>query len=202
MVPFLKKSLRRVALNLFHLEKEIIYRLDLKDELKPFEAGIEIELKTGTVEDLDAMDEKALEFDEKGKRYVLGRMKKGDDFILVMHEGKIVGYHLVMKGAMEFSMRKIVNLPPTWVYLYKGFVRKNYRGKGIIRYLIYDTAVSLKKKGFKTLIMTVSVKNLPMLRVIEKMKFRPLGTISLIRFLGVEIPFVSKRTIKALKAPE
>ncbi len=185
--------------NLFHMEKEVIYVLDLRMDFSPVEAGIDVGFRKGTVEDINALEEKTFEFDKKGKKYVLDRLDKGDDFILVTHGGRVVGYHLVMKGAMEFSMRKIFKLSSTQAYLYKGYVVKSFRGKGIIGALILDTAFFLKKEGFEELFVTVSVNNFPMLRVIGKMNFRPVGAITLVRILGIEIPFVSKKTIKGLR---
>ena len=196
---FLKKLPGFLARNIFSMEKEIIFELDLSGSLKAVEATIPLRLSWGTERDVLGMDEENYEYDRKGKKYVLKRMKRGDELMLVSHGGKVVGYHLVMKGAMELATSRIIDLPSTKIYLYKGFVEKSFRGKRIIDYLIYITAEDFKKRGFKKLITVVSVKNFPMLKVIERMEFKPVGMITLVKILGYTVPFVSKKTFSTLK---
>jgi len=197
---FLAKLFKFIAFNFFYIEKEVIFELDLTQNCKPVKATIPLEFKWGTEKDILLMDKKKYEYARKGKRYVLERMKKGDELMLVLYGNKIAGYHLVMKGAMELAAAKILDLPLTKAYLYKGFVEKSFRGKRIIDHFIYLTAEGLKKRGFKKLIMAVSRNNFPMLKVIERMAFNPIGSITLVKILGYTMPFVSRKTLFALKS--
>lgn len=195
---FLKKLFKVFAFNLFHIEREIIYELDLTKDIRPVQATIPLKLRWGTEEDILAMD-KDHEYDEKAKRYTIKRLKIGDKLLFLTHGEKIVGYHLMMKGAMELSSSQILKLSPKKIYLYKGFVVKFHRGMKIIDHLIYETAIHLKSHSFEKLIMTVSEKNHPMLRVMKKLAWKPVGRIVLFRALGFEIPYVPRKTLKLLK---
>jgi len=195
----MKRYFKLLKYNFFYIDRELICELDLSHDLKPVKTEIPLGCGWGAAKEILSMDKETYEYDKKGKKYVLKRLREGDELLLVFHDGRTVGYHLIMKGMMELTTSIFLKLPPNKVYLYKGFVKKSYRGKRIIDYLIYVTADQLKREGFTKLIIAVSVKNSPMLRVVDKLGFDILGTIYLFKILGFNLPFVPKRTLRILK---
>jgi GNAT superfamily N-acetyltransferase len=195
-----KKFIRIAFVNMFYLDRKIIFEVDLKNETAPKQSIIPIKFQWGTKEDILAMDKKTYRYNEKGKKYSIERMKKGDKILLAIHNSRVIGYQAFMSGAMELTPARHLKLPPLTIYFYKGFVVREARNKGVMDNMLGFIIKVLKQEHYDKGIGVVLMQNKPMLKVMNNLGFKPLGTILLFRFFGYETPVISGKTLRFLKS--
>jgi len=194
-----KKAAQILFRNLFHVERGIIFELDLTKKGKPAKAKIPLGFRWGTKNDILSMDRKRFGYGMRGKRYSINRLEKGDKFVVAIVDGLITGYGWVMFGEIELTKVWHKKLPAEKACLYKEFVQEPYRNMGINRARRTVVLDYLKQKGYKTAYIISFTRNAASVRSIKASGFQPIGRFYSLTLLGVEIPYIGKELLGHLR---
>ena len=189
---FLLKLKRYIKYNFYGISGKIIFELDLKKSTPKVNTKLDINFKLATESDVNKMDEENYNFDENGKRYIKGRIKKGDKCVLALYKNKIIGYLCVMYNEMEITQQKHISLQKDKVYTFKGFVLKEYRGNRVQSAMYAYIVDMLKKEGKHYVISTVYTDNKPSLKTKAKNRaeYKRIGIIVHVRFFGLKYDYM------------
>jgi len=175
---FLGIILKRCIRIVFYYESLLVYELDLTRPLPEFKIPISLTYRIAREEDILGFDKKHYDCDEKAKKYLIDRFQHGDRCILAEHSREVVGYLFIMrKGEMELSQYEHMQISPNRSYIYKGFVKKEFRGNRILLGLDSFIIERLREEGASCIVTLVGEKNFPSRRARYRTGFREIGKI-------------------------
>ncbi len=201
MATFFRKGLKFIALNLIRIRKVNIYELSLENSVRQISPQVEVSFRLAEITDVESMDEEHYNYNPEAKEYSVKRLMKGDECVLALYHDKIVGYVWVMKGYMELSQFKHIEIPKDKAYIYNNFVLKEFRGKRILNAMDAFVIEKLRKEDKKYLLTTVAQDNQPPIKARDRMGFEKKGEILYIKFLGFIYPYISKRNLNYVISP-
>ena len=200
-VNFLLKFLNFFKKNYCGVSIKNIYQFDLNNSPPNISTKINFNVNEATKEDIDLMDEEDYDYDLKGKTYSKNRLEKGDKCFLTIHNSKIISYVWAMKDHMELSEYKNVPISKNRVYIYKGFVLKEFRGKRIHNLMDIYLFNYFRRQGKEFVICAIYKDNLSSTKAIERIGFKKIGYISLLRFFGIKYDYIGKKHLLYLQNP-
>lgn len=198
IVTFFWKVIKIIALNLFRIRRVIIYELDLATSVKEILPQVEVSFRLAEITDIESMDEENYNYNRKAKKYSAERFMQGDECILAVYNGRIVGYIWIMEGYMELSQYNYIKIPRNWAYVYSVFVIKEFRGKRIIHAMNGCIIQKLGRKNVKIIITTVAKDNKPAAKAKERIGFKRVSEIIIFKLLGFQYAYISKRNLNCL----
>jgi len=184
-----------IKINLFGFWKAIVFQLDLEKKYPQVDTGLPLSFRYASEQDIDSMDDKHYNLDEKSKEYLKERFKENGKTILAVYNNKIVGYLCLILDQMELAPNKFKNLQKNKAYTYKGFVLEEYRGRRIHSAMYSQLVKFFKKEGKRYVISTVDEDNKPALKTKLKNRadYEIIGTLIHIRFFGLKFDYIPKR---------
>lgn len=195
---FTKYALRAIQARAFSVHRLALLDLDITKPINHVTPTIDITYRIATVADLDSMGED-LGYDQKGRRFSRHRLTRGDRCVLAIHDNRIAGYIWIMEGEMELSQYKRIALPQSKMYIYKGFVSNEFRGKRVLNGIdTYIICLALAE-GRRAIITTVDVNNRSSLVARERLCFKRVGEIVNRRVFGVEFDHIGKTELMRLQ---
>jgi len=181
---FLKKLIKYILSFLFQVNKIIIFEIDLTKQVEITGREGVVSFKLATRNDILSMNKKNYNYDEKGKRYSMERMSKGDRCVLAVIDNQIIGYVWIMKGKMEKTQYKHMPISQDRCYIYKGFVRTEYRGRRVLNGIDQFIFSLLRKENCLAVITTVSKNNTSSVKARDRIGFERIGFYYHIVLLG------------------
>jgi len=195
ITSFFRKVLKFIALNLVRIRRVNIYELNLEDSVRRILPQVKISFRLAEVTDIESMDEENYGYNSEAKKYSVERLKKGDECVLALYNGKIAGYMWIMKGYMELSQFKHIRVPKNRAYIYNGFVLKEFRGKRILNAMDTFVIEKLRKEDKKYLVTTVAQDNKSPVKARDRMGFKKVGEIIAFKALGYQYSYVPKKSL-------
>ncbi len=131
-----------------------------------------------------AKDSDVLKIIRKFKRLnAIDRVNKGHLCFLATLHGDIVHYKWVAFNEFYvFGMK--CRISPNSAYVYDAYTASEYRGLGISSKMTTNIFDYLRQKGTKKAFACVVYNNFPSLRVMQKLGYRKMGEITIIRILS------------------
>jgi len=198
---FFLKIFKYINTNICGISKEIIFEQDLEKSVPKITTELELSFRMASKEDIDFMDEEHYDYDLKGKQYSKDRLLKGDRCILTVYNGKIIGYTWVMKDYMELSQFNHILLSKNRIYVYKGFILKEYRGKRIQMFVHKYLANMLRKEGKRFVVLFIDIKNKSSIKCVERVGFKRIGFKKQFTFFGLKHDYIKNKTLLYLQNP-
>jgi GNAT superfamily N-acetyltransferase len=129
-----------------------------------------------------------LELDEERAKAAL---RRGDVCIGVSDAGRPVGYVWFAFGATPHVHGASVRLPAHARYLYKAFIRPQYRGRGIGPQMYLRGSELCPRRGRTLGVLTVDIDNARGLGASRRAGWTPVGVAAFWRFCGWILPYRS-----------
>jgi len=198
-IGVLRKLLYIFSVKFCRISKIAIYEFELEKPPTKITPKIDLVYRLATINDVISMGEE-LGYGKKEKRFSIERLKKGDKGILALHKNQVVGYQWIMKEKMELSLNNHIVLPKSKVYVYKAFVKQEFRGKRISNLLDNYIFRNLKKKeGITYVFSNIAETNRPAIKARERIGWKIVGHIIQFRFFGLNYDYISKKDLGYLQ---
>jgi hypothetical protein len=198
---FIIEKIKFFLTNIFFVNKLIIFELDLNNKKKIISSPINLSFRICTKEDIKFMDNDLYDYDEKAKKYSKKRLDKGDRCILAINNDRIIGYVWIMKNQMELSAYNHIPISTKRIYIYKGVILKEFRGKRVLNSIDNYIIDLLIQEGKKYIVTTISINNKPSIKARERLEFKRIGKIIQIRFLGIKYDYIPGKEFNYLQNP-
>jgi len=195
IIVFIMKLATYLFYKLFSCEKLIVYEIDLNNYNENIKIQMDISYRVATESDIKNLNNFMYDYNKKTKRYSLERISVGDECVLAIYNDDVVGYIWIMKAQMELSAARLIDIPKEKAYIYRGYIREDYRGKRIFNGIDQYIFNKLKNENYQYVVTTVSMKNLSSIRTRERIGFKRIGTITQFRFLCMKYDKVSKEAL-------
>jgi hypothetical protein len=111
-------------------------------------------------------------------------LDKGDECYGIFDAGRMVSFGWYSNQPTHISDGLVLHFHPSWVYMYKGFTHRDYRGKRLHGIGMSLALRAYTERGSRGLISYVKSNNFQSLRSIERMGYRIFGDIYLARVMG------------------
>lgn len=199
ILSFFIKLFRYVSTKLFKIVHLLIFELNIEnfENIVSLETGLSYRL--ANEEDIESMDKEKYDYDRKGGKFSLDRLKKGDICALAIYKDEVVGYGWMMDKCMELSQDNYITLSDERVYFYKGWVIKDMRGKkiynGIDNYL-FNIAKGINKN---VIVSVIAENNEASIKARKRLGFKVVGDIFQIRVFGMKYDYISKNNLQYLQ---
>lgn len=199
ILSFFIKLFRYVSTKLFKIVHLLIFELNIEnfENIVSLETGLSYRL--ANEEDIESMDKEKYDYDRKGEKFSLDRLKKGDICALAIYKDEVVGYGWMMDKCMELSQDNYITLSDERVYFYKGWVIKDMRGKkiynGIDNYL-FNIAKGINKN---VIVSVIAENNEASIKARKRLGFKVVGDIFQIRVFGMKYDYISKNNLQYLQ---
>lgn len=157
-------------------------------------APIPVRFRSGTAEDLDALQAPGYGYDRVAMEFGQERLRFGDLLIIGEFDGTIVFYGWLMFGQMDLSFRNYLPMSSKAAYSYKLFTLDAHRGCGICTsYYVYLKQL-LKEMGYSRIVCWVELKNRSSIRVHLRAGFRRIGNLWHLRLRSRSFFCLTSRT--------
>lgn len=202
LISFLKKIFVFVSAKICRVKHLLIFELNIGNYENIISPATELTYRLAEEEDIELMDEEKYNYDRKGKQFSIERLKKGDICALAIYKDEISGYFWMMNKYMELSQDNYITISSDRVYIYKGWVIREMRGKrvfnGISNYLINVA----KKNNKRAIVKIVSVDNKPSIKASKRLGFKVVGDIFQIRILGIKYDYIPRKDLEHLQGAQ
>lgn len=195
---FNRKVFFIVVSRCFKINRLIIYEFNLKNQDNQLNSQINLTYRFATKEDILKFDA-VHGYTNKDKKYSIERMECGDECVLALNNENIIGYMWAMHGSMELAMNNIIKLPKDKVYIYKGFVWPEYRGRRVLNGMDSYLFDKIRAEGIvKSIVTTINVSNKSSIKARENAGWKIVGGILQIIIISKKICYISKTDLSYL----
>ena len=119
-------------------------------------------------------------------------LQKGDECYALVDGENLAAYGWYAKGATPAgSPRLLLHFSDAYVYMYKGFTGKQYRGKRLHAIGMTRALREYRSRGFRGLVSYVESTNFDSLKSCDRMGYRVFGSIYLLRIFGRQLALSS-----------
>jgi len=160
-----KKQIRKI----FDLKKIYEVPIVTLQRLTP-KSQFELTFKFANIEDILAFDFEALEYDEAS--ISLSKEWLNDEKMMLVgyYKSQPVIYGWVSKNELDLSLGEIRKIPQHTLYVFKVFIHRKYRGKGLLSYYYQWLANYFESDGDNVLIW-IADSNIPSIKSHLKLGF-------------------------------
>lgn len=155
------------------------------DDIEPsmFEAG-RFRLRFASPEEVlrTALDPEVAA--EMSVEFARGALDRGDECYAVFDGDRMVSFGWYSTRPTPVADDVLLHFDPSWVYMYKGYTLRDFRGQRLHGIGMSHAARDLTARGARGLISYVKSNNFPSLRSIERMGYRVFGEVFLARPFG------------------
>lgn len=165
-------------------------------------AAVPLQFKQGDYRDVLEFDE-YLGYDETAKAFACKRSQSGDVANFAYNGTTVAGYHWIMLNEFELPFGNTLVMSPDRFYLYRVFVAREYRGRGVAAALdVYlDNFLAREHPEKKFCTIYVFNTNVPSLRATQKTGYKLIGHIHTLDFLHFQKYWMSAHLLSDLKFP-
>jgi ribosomal protein S18 acetylase RimI-like enzyme len=171
----------------FHVLRVFMVPLEGAPRIRPAQSGLRYAALTEP-ELLDGCRDPALELDEAK---VLTALRRGDICIGALDRGRLVGYVWFAFGDTPHVEGSWVHLQESARYLYKAFIRPDYRRRGIAPQMYASASALCPRRGRRLGVLAVDADNAAGLRTPRRAGWRAIGYAGFVRCLGRILAFRS-----------
>jgi hypothetical protein len=121
---------------------------------------------------------------EMSPEFVECALPRGDECYGIFDGDRLVSFGWYSCRPTRVADDLVLHFDPAWVYMYKGYTLRAYRGKRLHGIGMSLAARAYTKRGSRGLISYVEANNYPSLRSTEKMGYKTFGAVYVARALG------------------
>ena len=163
--------LKKIGIN---FTKAYIYSLKLDDMVIQKPKNDDIVIKECSMDDLHLFGELSDLF--------LQDMQNGHVLVAAFSGDEWVGYNWISLKPIEVEeVERVIHFEGA--YLWRGYIKKEYRQRGIFKKLLYYSLYQIKNSYKKDEVYgIIEAANMPSIKGVERLKFSRVGTINYFRF--------------------
>lgn len=117
---------------------------------------------------------------------------KKDECYALLHNGELAAYGWYSNNPTRISNDLCLHFSNSYIYMYRGFTRKEFRGKRLHAVGMANALNKYAQIGYKGLISYVEANNFRSLKSVFRMGYKKFGNIYVLKLFGY--PFVTKTT--------
>ena len=121
---------------------------------------------------------------EMDQTFVQEALAKGDECFGIFDRDRLVSFGWYSNQPTAIGRDLVLHFDPSWVYMYKGYTLKEYRGKRLHGVGMSLALRAYTGRGSRGLISYVKSNNFQSLRSIHRMGYRLFGDVYAVRALG------------------
>jgi L-amino acid N-acyltransferase YncA len=189
----LKGQLRRFIdfKKIYEVPMSTLQRLPPKTEF-------ELKFKLANINDILAFDSLALAYDKSSFSLSKEWLKEGKMMLVGYHEDEPVIYGWISKTELDLSLGEVRKLPMHTLYVFKIFIHRQYRGKGLLTSYYRCLADYFKNDG-DNIVIWVADSNIPSIKSHLKIGFHAKGSYVTIRLGSKLLSFFFDKTANHFK---
>jgi hypothetical protein len=142
---------------------------------------------------IEFVKDRELDMDEA---FIKKAFAKGDECFGIFRGPILVNYAWYSKSPTYIDNELILHFKNDYVYVYKAYTRKNYRGQHLPAMRAANALGYYSNEGFKGLIAYVESVNYDALKCVYRVGYKDFGMTYVLKILNKHLIFASKRCIE------